>query len=88
MNERETVLVIDDDDSLRRVIELTLKSSGYQVATASNGETGLQLFEQLQPAVVITDVQMPDLSGYQVLARIKGQQSCHHRYRHHPPSAR
>ncbi|WP_321365595.1 sigma-54 dependent transcriptional regulator [uncultured Desulfuromusa sp.] len=71
MNERETVLVIDDDDSLRRVIELTLKSSGYQVATASNGETGLQLFEQLQPAVVITDVQMPDLSGYQVLARIK-----------------
>lgn len=71
MSERETILVIDDDDSLRRVIELTLRNSGYQVTTAVNGETGLHLFEQLQPAVVITDVQMPDLSGYQVMARIK-----------------
>ncbi|SDZ89739.1 two component, sigma54 specific, transcriptional regulator, Fis family [Desulfuromusa kysingii] len=71
MTKRETVLVIDDDDSLRRVIELTLRNSGYQVATAVSGETGLQLFEQRHPTVVITDVQMPDLSGYEVLARIK-----------------
>jgi len=71
MTKKPLVLVIDDDDSLRRMIELTLIGAGYEVVTAEDGTTGLQLFKSHKPAVVITDVQMPDISGFDVLASIK-----------------
>jgi two-component system NtrC family response regulator len=67
----QTVLVIDDDASLRRVIEFTLHEAGYRVLTAAEGAEGLRLFALEKPPVVITDIQMPTLSGYEVLKRIK-----------------
>ncbi len=73
MTDIHSVLIIDDDDSLRRVMELTLKGAGYEVATATGGKSGLDQFTKRQPDLVITDVQMPDLSGYEVLRRIKQQ---------------
>ncbi|HKJ04949.1 MAG TPA: sigma-54 dependent transcriptional regulator [Geopsychrobacteraceae bacterium] len=66
----EKVLLIDDDVSLRRVVEFTLQEAGYQVLTATNGEDGLRIFRQSRPALVITDVQMPGISGYQVLEQV------------------
>lgn len=66
----EKVLLIDDDASLRRVVEFTLEEAGYKVLTANNGEAGLQLFRQIRPSLVITDVQMPGISGYQVLDQV------------------
>ncbi|HEX9777800.1 MAG TPA: sigma-54 dependent transcriptional regulator [Geopsychrobacteraceae bacterium] len=66
----EKVLLIDDDASLRRVVEFTLQEAGYQVLTATNGEEGLRIFRQLRPALVISDVQMPGISGYQVLEQV------------------
>jgi DNA-binding NtrC family response regulator len=71
VEQRQSVLVIDDDDSLRRVMEYTLQEAGHRVLTASRGEQGLQLFAQEQPAVVVTDIQMPGLTGYEVLKAIK-----------------
>lgn len=65
------ILIIDDDDSLRRVMELSLLGAGYSVATAANGREGLELFESLAPDLVVTDVQMPKLSGYEVLEQVK-----------------
>ncbi len=73
MTDKLSVLIIDDDDSLRRVMELTLKGAGFKVTTAGGGESGVQQFAELKPELVITDVQMPDLSGYEVLRRIKQQ---------------
>jgi len=70
----QTVLLIDDDDSLRRVTEYTLHEAGYRVLTAANGEEGLRLFALEKPPVVITDIQMPGLSGYEVLKRIKAEE--------------
>ncbi|HEY7746401.1 MAG TPA: sigma-54 dependent transcriptional regulator [Desulfuromonadales bacterium] len=67
----QTVLIIDDDDSLRRVIEFTLHEAGYRVLTAVDGAEGLRLFALEKPPVVITDIQMPTLSGYEVLKKIK-----------------
>jgi len=69
----QTVLVIDDDDSLRRVTEYTLQEAGYRVLTAVDGEEGLRLFARERPPVVITDIQMPALSGDEVLKRIKAE---------------
>ncbi|TRO81151.1 sigma-54-dependent transcriptional regulator [Desulfuromonas acetexigens] len=68
---RPTILLIDDDQSLRRVTEFTLHEAGYRVLTAADGGEGLRLFAQENPALVITDIQMPGLSGYEVLKKIK-----------------
>jgi len=65
------ILIIDDDTSLRRVLEYNLQEAGYAVATASSGEEGLALFDEVSPALVITDMEMPGMDGMQVLKSIK-----------------
>ena len=67
------VLLIDDDDSLRRVTEYSLHSAGFQVLSAADGKQGLASFRIDSPQVVITDIQMPGLSGYDVLQQIKSE---------------
>ncbi|GAB7027368.1 sigma-54-dependent transcriptional regulator [Geotalea toluenoxydans] len=65
------ILVIDDDNSLRRVLEYNLKEEGYEVQAASSGEEGLFLFGQSQPDLVITDMKMSGMDGLMVLKSIK-----------------
>jgi two-component system NtrC family response regulator len=64
------ILLIDDDVSLRRVTEFNLEEAGYQVLKAANGAEGLELFKRHRPSLVITDVQMPEMDGYQVLQQV------------------
>jgi len=59
----KSVLVIDDEAHIRRVIELKFKNQGYRVITATNGEDGLELIKSQKPDVVITDIMMPKLDG-------------------------
>ena len=73
MMSKTTILLIDDDDSLRRVTEFTLQEAGHTVLCAASGEEGLQRFAAEEPEIVITDIQMPGLSGYDVLRQIKAQ---------------
>ncbi|ACM19888.1 sigma-54-dependent transcriptional response regulator [Geotalea daltonii FRC-32] len=65
------ILLIDDDTSLRRVLEYNLQEEGYEVITAVDGETGLALFNEHSPPLVITDLKMPGITGFQVLSTIK-----------------
>jgi len=65
------ILIIDDDTSLRRVLEYNLQEAGYQVSAAASGEEGLRLFSEDTPALVITDMKMPGMDGMQVLQNIK-----------------
>ena len=65
------ILLIDDDASLRRVTEYNLSSAGFTVMGAASGREGLALFHKHSPDLVITDVQLGDLSGLQVLAAVK-----------------
>jgi len=67
----DTILLIDDDKSLRRVTEYNLSEAGFQVITAGSGEKGLELFSKNNPDLVITDVKLGDLDGLEVLAAIK-----------------
>jgi DNA-binding response OmpR family regulator len=57
------ILVCDDEAHIRRVIELKLKSRGYKVITAVNGEEGLNLIRTEEPDAVISDINMPKLDG-------------------------
>lgn len=68
---KHKVLVIDDDTSLRRVLEYNLQEEGYDVQAASSGEEGLYLFGSSQPNLVITDVKMTGMDGLMVLKSIK-----------------
>jgi len=65
------ILIIDDDTSLRRVLEYNLQEEGYDVQAASSGEEGLYLFGKSQPNLVITDMKMPGMDGLMVLKSIK-----------------
>ena len=65
------ILVIDDDTSLRRVLEYNLQEDGYDIQTASSGEEGLYLFGQSPPDLVITDMKMSGMDGLMVLKSIK-----------------
>ena len=68
---KTTILIIDDDTSLRRVLEYNLQEAGYAVATAASGEEGLERFDEVNPTLVITDMKMPGMDGMQVLKAVK-----------------
>lgn len=67
------ILLIDDDVNLCKVIEYQLQKAGYEVDSANIGNEGLQLFKENNYDVVITDIQMPDISGIEVLNQIRRQ---------------
>jgi signal transduction histidine kinase/CheY-like chemotaxis protein len=67
-----TVLVIDDDPTVRELMERFLVREGFPVVTAANGVEGLRRAREVRPAAITLDVLMPDLDGWTVLAALKG----------------
>ena len=65
------ILLVDDEAGIRKVLKITLESYGYDVCLAPDGETGLKIFTQKMPCIVITDIKMPGIDGIEVLKRIK-----------------
>jgi twitching motility two-component system response regulator PilG len=66
-----TVLVVDDSPTIRKILGLTLERAGYRVVAESNGQAALDRLKDLVPRVVLLDIAMPDLDGYEVCKRIK-----------------
>ena len=69
------ILVIDDDRVSRDTVAEVLTDEGYRVETAENGRAGLAVFQSFRPDLVITDLQMPELDGLGVLARVREMQA-------------
>ncbi len=69
----DVILLIDDDQSLRRVTEYNLTSKGFNVVAASSGKQGLEFFDAHSPDLVVTDVKLGDMNGLDILGRIKEQ---------------
>lgn len=69
--EHEKILVVDDEASIRRILETRLKMVGYEVATAADGEEALEVFNKFNPDLIILDVMMPKLDGYGVTREIR-----------------
>jgi diguanylate cyclase (GGDEF)-like protein len=67
----ESVLVVDDDPDVARFVEVNLRSAGYEVTVASNGEEGLTRAVELRPDLVLLDVMMPKLDGFEVAQRLR-----------------
>ncbi|MBW5448119.1 response regulator [Cohnella sp. CFH 77786] len=68
------VLLVDDEPNILQFLEMGLVNEGYQVGCARNGAEGLELFRTFSPHIVILDVMMPELDGYEVCRRMKRQQ--------------
>lgn len=66
MDDKKTILIIDDDIHIRKIIEIKLKNSGYKTLTAKNGEEGLEIITHQKPDAVISDLNMPKLDGKQL----------------------
>ncbi len=71
MDNREHILVVDDDKALLQVLELTLAEHGYEVSCATSGLQALRLIFQRQPDLVILDISIPELNGWDVCQRIR-----------------
>lgn len=65
------LLLIDDEEGIRKVLSLSLKKDGYQVLTAENGGQGITAFRQNLPPIVLTDIKMPGVDGIEVLKKVK-----------------
>ena len=68
---KETILVADDEASIRRILETRLSMIGYKVLTASDCKEALKLFKDYEPDLVVLDVMMPKLDGYGVCQELR-----------------
>ncbi|HLN59769.1 MAG TPA: response regulator, partial [Thermoanaerobaculia bacterium] len=67
----EKILIVDDDDDILLIVQTILTSAGYTTFTARNGREGVDMALQLQPDLILLDVMMPELSGWEVCTTLK-----------------
>ena len=65
------ILLIDDEEGIRKLLGISLRDAGYPVTIAIDGERGIELFQEESPEIVLTDIKMPGMDGMEVLRRIK-----------------
>lgn len=71
MGETRKILAVDDEQDLLLIIKTALFSEGYEVFTASNGPDGLALAKEKRPDLVILDIMMPEMNGFEVLKKLR-----------------
>jgi DNA-binding response OmpR family regulator len=67
------IAIIEDDLAIAQMYRLKFESEGYEVSSASDGVTGYDLLEKMRPDVVLLDMMMPEMSGDEVLAKVRKQ---------------
>lgn len=72
---KERVLVVDDDQGTRRLLDRMLKGEGYETALADNGLDALRMVEQERPDLILLDLELPGTSGYEVCRALKADPS-------------
>ena len=68
-----TILVVDDDRNILTIIEMYLKKDGYRVKTCERGDEALQLFQEVRPALMLMDVMLPGMDGWEILGKLRAQ---------------
>ena len=75
MNPAPKILLVDDEEDLVRDLEAFLEEEGYEVLTALDGETALKKIEEEKPNLILLDLNIPKLSGFQILERVKPKET-------------
>ncbi|MCM1138581.1 MAG: response regulator transcription factor [Muribaculum sp.] len=68
---KDKILLVEDDSTLSYIVEDALMREGFEMATAQNGEAGLRVFEEFNPDVVVADVMMPKMDGFEMVKLIR-----------------
>ena len=71
MAEKKHVLIIDDESDFVAIIKERLEFEGYEVTSAQNGKVGLEMMHQMDVDIVLLDIMMPEMNGFEVLAKIR-----------------
>jgi DNA-binding response OmpR family regulator len=66
-----TILLIDDEDSVRMVYQIALERAGYRVLTAENGKHGLRLLEHQEVDLILVDIFMPEMDGLELIPLLR-----------------
>ncbi len=85
----EKILIVDDDVDTLRLVGLMLQRQGYQISAATNGQQGLSKAVEEMPDLILLDVMMPDMDGYEVTRQLRqnphdSQHPHHHVHRQDP----
>ena len=72
------ILLVEDQEDARRIVRDLLAVSDYELVEATTGEEGLALAERERPDLILMDIQLPGLDGYEVTRRIKGNPALNH----------
>ena len=71
MKDQPSVLVVDDDANIRHLMRLYLEKEGFDVREADRGDTAVEEFRRLPPDLILLDVMLPGMDGYQVLKAVR-----------------
>lgn len=69
--QRRKILIVDDSRSIRKIVELGLNASGFNVVTASNGKKALETLETVKPDLILSDINMPEVNGFELCKSVK-----------------
>jgi len=75
MYENKKILIVEDEANIRNVISMYLKKEGFKVLETGNGLEALTLTEQERPDLIILDIMLPGLSGYEICQKIKSNEN-------------
>jgi two-component system, chemotaxis family, chemotaxis protein CheY len=73
----ERILVVDDDETIRQIVRLCLSDEGYDVLEAANGLAALELLTECQPSLILLDLRMPVMDGWEFARRYRGAPGPH-----------
>ncbi|EGH33749.1 PAS:GGDEF protein, partial [Pseudomonas syringae pv. japonica str. M301072] len=70
-----TILIIDDDVHVRELLEVLLQNQGYRTLTAESGELALAMIKRQAPDLILLDIMMPGMDGYEVASQLKAEKN-------------
>lgn len=73
----KTILYIEDNPDNLQLVERALKAKGYEVIKAQNGLSGVEAAEGMNPDLILLDINLPDIDGYEVARRLRGSKNVH-----------